>query len=152
VDVYVSLFVLCTCQHHYICLAKFGIIVEDIPAELLDNWNPPSPNQCNGKSKLFMYRNGYGVDGWGVGVWVSVGAAFFSSPCRPDRLWGPPSLLSSGYWGYFLRLKQPGREAAHSNAEIKNTWLYIYIHSLIRLHGVMFNLLSTGTSLSFTLL
>jgi hypothetical protein len=26
---------------------------------------------------------------------------FFSSPPRPDRLWGPPSLLSNGYQGPF---------------------------------------------------
>jgi len=26
---------------------------------------------------------------------------FFSSPSRPDRLWGPPSLLSNGCWGSF---------------------------------------------------
>jgi hypothetical protein len=27
---------------------------------------------------------------------------FFSSPPRPERLWGPPSLLSNGYQGLFL--------------------------------------------------
>jgi hypothetical protein len=27
----------------------------------------------------------------------------------PDRLWGPPSLLSSGYWG----ILSPGDEADH---------------------------------------
>jgi hypothetical protein len=26
---------------------------------------------------------------------------FFSSPPRPKRLWGPPSLLSNGYHGLF---------------------------------------------------
>jgi hypothetical protein len=31
---------------------------------------------------------------------------YFSSPPRLDRLWGPLSLLSSGYWGSF-----PGGEA-----------------------------------------
>jgi len=41
---------------------------------------------------------------------------FFSSPPCPDRLWGPPSLLSNGYqvffpWGLVKRL---GREADHS--------------------------------------
>jgi hypothetical protein len=69
---------------------------------------------------------GYGLDGRGVEVRVPVEERFFSSPRRPDRLWSPPSLLSSGYrelfpWG----LKRPGREADHSlptSAEIKNMW------------------------------
>jgi hypothetical protein len=39
---------------------------------------------------------------------------FFSSPPYPERLWGLPSLLSSGYQGLSLRVKRPGREADHS--------------------------------------
>jgi hypothetical protein len=42
---------------------------------------------------------GYGLDGWGVGVPVPGGARFFSSPRRPDRLCGPPSLLFNEYRG-----------------------------------------------------
>jgi hypothetical protein len=29
------------------------------------------------------------------------GCEFFSSPPRPDRCWGPPSLISNGYEGLF---------------------------------------------------
>jgi len=32
---------------------------------------------------------------------------FFSSPPRPEKLWGPASLLCNGYQGFF-----PGRTAA----------------------------------------
>jgi hypothetical protein len=42
---------------------------------------------------------GYGLDGWGVGVQVPVGARFFSSPRRQDQFWGPSSFLSNGYGG-----------------------------------------------------
>jgi hypothetical protein len=39
---------------------------------------------------------GYGMDDGEVGVRVPVGSRVFSSPRRPDRLWGPPNLLSDG--------------------------------------------------------
>jgi hypothetical protein len=34
---------------------------------------------------------------------VLVGSKLFSSPRRPDRLWGPPSLLSNGHREHFPR-------------------------------------------------
>jgi hypothetical protein len=40
---------------------------------------------------------GYGLDDRGDGVRVPVGSRILFSPRRPDRLWGPPSLLSNGY-------------------------------------------------------
>jgi hypothetical protein len=39
----------------------------------------------------------YGLDDRGVGFRVPVGSRIFSSPRRPDRLWGPPSLLFNGH-------------------------------------------------------
>jgi hypothetical protein len=44
---------------------------------------------------------GYGLDDQGVGVLVPVGARIFTSSCRPDKVWGPPNLLSNGYRGPF---------------------------------------------------
>jgi hypothetical protein len=67
------------------------------------------------------------------------GWEFFFSPPRPDRLWGPPSLLYNGYEGLSLWLKRPGREAVHSSqssVEVKNAWNY-KSNSPIRLHGVV---------------
>jgi hypothetical protein len=46
--------------------------------------------------------NGYGLDGRGDGVQVPVGARFLSS-YRPDRIRGPPNLLSNVYTGLFPR-------------------------------------------------
>jgi hypothetical protein len=42
---------------------------------------------------------GYGLDDRRVGVRVLVGSRIFSSARHPDRLWGPPSLLSNWYRG-----------------------------------------------------
>jgi hypothetical protein len=39
----------------------------------------------------------YEVDDRGVGDGVPVGSRIFTSPSRPARLWGPPSLLFNGY-------------------------------------------------------
>jgi hypothetical protein len=42
--------------------------------------------------------------GWTFGVLGLISGGdweFFSSPPRPERLWGPPSLLSNGYRRFF---------------------------------------------------
>jgi hypothetical protein len=56
---------------------------------------------------------GYGLDDVGVGVRVPVGVRVFSSPHRPDWFWGPPSLLSNGYWTLPSGVKRPACEADH---------------------------------------
>jgi hypothetical protein len=50
---------------------------------------------------------GYGLDGQGVGERGAVGSRIFFTTCRPDRLCGPPNLLSNGYGGF-----SPGSKAA----------------------------------------
>jgi hypothetical protein len=59
----------------------------------------------NRSYKAVGIATGYGMNSQGVGVRVPVGAGFFSSPYLPDRLWGPPNFLASGYRGLFLREK-----------------------------------------------
>jgi hypothetical protein len=49
--------------------------------------------------------------------------------CRPDRLWGPSSLLFNAYRVSFLGVKRPGRKVNHSHpssVEIKKNWSYTY--------------------------
>jgi hypothetical protein len=73
--------------------------------------------------------------GRGFGVRVLVGKINFSSSCSPDRLWGPPNLLSNAY-----RVQRPGREANHSSptlTEVNKTW----IHYPMRVHSVVLTFL-----------
>jgi hypothetical protein len=71
---------------------------------------------------------GYGLDGRGVGVRVPVGGRFLSPPQRPDQLWSPPSLLSSGYRRLFPRGKAAGARSLSltppTSAEVNNTWIF----------------------------
>jgi hypothetical protein len=67
----------------------------------------------------------YELDGLGIeSRWMRI----FRT--RPDRPWGPHSLLYSGYWVSFLEVKRPGRGANHpptSSAEVKErVELYLY--------------------------
>jgi hypothetical protein len=58
-------------------------------------------NEIKNLDSVFGIATGYGLGGRGVGARVSVRSTIFSSPRRPDRLWGPPNLLSKGYGGLF---------------------------------------------------
>jgi hypothetical protein len=95
--------------------------------------------------------SGHGLHDGRVGVRVPVGSRIFTSPCRPDRLLGLPSLLCKGTGDFFPRMKRYGREADHlspTSAEVKT--MRIYTSTPIRLHGVVLNQLSTGTTVPFT--
>jgi hypothetical protein len=67
---------------------------------------------------------GYGLDDRGFGVRVTVGSRIFSSPRRPDRLWGPPHPMCTG--DSFPGVKRSRREADHSllaSAKVKKMWI-----------------------------
>jgi hypothetical protein len=89
---------------------------------------------CFLPSKHFSFRcdinsqtNGTCFQGYGLmngrGSIPGRGKRFLSSLQRPDRLWGPPSLLSNGYRRLSPGIKRPRREADRSppsSAQVKN--------------------------------
>jgi hypothetical protein len=85
----------------------------------------------------------YGLNGRRVGVRIPVGSRIFTSRYRPDRLWGPPSLLHNRYRDLFLR-GGGGKAAGAWSWQITNKcWrpenVYPYIHSPIHFHGIVFS-------------
>jgi hypothetical protein len=91
----------------------------------------------------------YGLDDREVGVRVPVGSRIFTSPNRPDRLRGPPNLLSNGYrWVLSPGLNGRGVKLTTHLQLVSKSRKCGSIHPLsIRLHGVVLNYLSTGTTL-----
>jgi hypothetical protein len=70
----------------------------------------------NGRDSSGGIATGYGLDG--PGIEIRWGKIFHT---RPDRPWGPPSLLYNGY-RVFPGVRRPGRGADHTppySAEVK---------------------------------
>jgi hypothetical protein len=61
--------------------------------------------KCVSRDSAVGIATGFWLDDGGVGVLVRVGSRIFTCPCRPDRLWGSPDLLSNGYRGLFFQGK-----------------------------------------------
>jgi hypothetical protein len=88
------------------------------------NWTAATNTELT--QSVVGIATGYGLNDRGVGVRVPVVSRIFSSPRRPDRIWGPPNLVSNGYRGMSPGVKRPGREADHSpptSAEVKKIWI-----------------------------
>jgi hypothetical protein len=78
------------------------IRAEHLPNTRLEHWHWTHLFRKSRNSSVGI-ATGYGLDGRGVRVRVPVGSRIFTSSCLSDRLWSPPSLLSSGHLGLFPR-------------------------------------------------
>jgi hypothetical protein len=80
------------------------------------------------RDSIVGVKTGYELDDRGVGIPVPIGSRIFSSPHRPDRLWGLLNLLANGYRRLFPR-GQNGRGVkltTPTSAEVKKMWIYIF--------------------------
>jgi hypothetical protein len=68
------------------------------------------------------------------------GKIFLSNPEGTDRLWGPPSLQSSGYRGYIPWGEAAGRETIIRLRLVpRSIMVELYLHSTTLLQSVMLN-------------
>jgi hypothetical protein len=63
--------------------------------------NTASTDNSNFPLSVVDIATGYGLDDLGFGVLVPEESRIFSSPQRPDGLWGTASLPSNGYGELF---------------------------------------------------
>ena len=80
----------------------------------------PETHILNLRATIHMRRDSVFATGWTVGGSNPGGGQIFRTP--PDRPWGPPSLLSNGYWVSFVGVKRPGHDVQHplpSSTEVK---------------------------------
>jgi hypothetical protein len=121
---------------HNILKSLLCFSVQYFPATLINELITNVTPLHRSRDSVVGIATGYGLEDRGVEVRVPVVSINFSSPFRPDRLWGSPSLVSNGYRGFFPGVKRPGREADHSppgSAEAKKMW----IHTSTPLYTIM---------------
>jgi hypothetical protein len=92
---------------------------------------------------------GYGLEDWGVGVWVPVGQEFSLLHVLQTGYGAHPASYPMGTGGSFPR----GKAVGAWNWPLTSSWgqenVDLCIHSPIHLHGIVLNYLSTGTNLHF---
>jgi hypothetical protein len=89
---------------------------------------------------------GHRLDGPGL-----IPGSATSSQQRPDRLWGPPSLLSNGYRGLLPRGRSSRgvKLTTHHHLMQRSRMVELNLYFPIRLHGILLHRLSTGKTLLF---